>query len=74
MKSKAFSLKSCYLIETNNTWKIYHPPIRYSFFEVLNKNMNKIDLMSNKICISGDFKINWSLYDTHIFSKKKEVK
>ena len=36
--------------------------------------MNKIDSISNKIYILGDFNINLSLNDSYIFSKKQKNK
>ena len=41
-----------------------------NFLEVLNENMNKIDLINNKIYILGDVIINLYLNDFHIFSKR----
>ena len=49
---------------------IYRPPNQSNFLEVLNENMNKIDSISNKTYILGDFNINLSLNDSYIFSKK----
>ena len=49
--------------------KIYCPPNQSNFLEVLNENMNKIDSISNKIYILGDFNINLSLNDSYMFSK-----
>ena len=53
---------------------IYCPPNQFSFLEVLNENMNKIDPVSNKIYILGDFSITLSLNNSYILSKKKKKK
>ena len=50
--------------------EIYHPPNQSIFIEVINENMNKIDSISNKIYILGNFNINLSLNNSYIFSKK----
>ena len=52
---------------------INHPPNQSNFLEVLNVNMKKIDSISNKIYILGNFYINLFLNDSqnkYIFSKK----
>ena len=53
---------------------IYRPPNQSNFLEVLNENINKIDSISTKTYILGDFNINLSLNDSYIFSKKNYVK
>ena len=49
---------------------IYCPTNQSNFLEVLNKNMNEIDSISNEIYVLGDFNINLSLNDSYISSKK----
>ena len=49
---------------------IYRPPNQSNFLKVLNKNMNKIDSISNEIYIFGDININLSLIDSYISSKE----
>ena len=49
---------------------IYRPPNQSNFLEVQNKNMIKIDSISNETYILGDFNINFSLNDSYVFSKK----
>ena len=53
---------------------IYRRPNQSNFLEVLNENMNKIDSISNETYILGDFNIDLSLNDSHIFLKKRYVK
>ena len=43
---------------------IYRPPNQSNFLEVLNKNMNKFDSISNETYILGDFNINLLLNDS----------
>ena len=49
---------------------IYCPlPSQSIFLKVLNNNMNKIDLLNNKIYILGDFNINLYLNDSYFLEK-----
>ena len=49
---------------------IYCPlPSQSIFLKVLNNNMNKIDLLNNKIYILGDFNINLYLNDSYFLDK-----
>ena len=50
--------------------KIYLPANQSNFLGVLNENMNKIDSISNKNYIRGDFNINLSLNDLYFLKKK----
>ena len=52
---------------------IYRPPNQSNFLEVLNENMNRIDSVTNEICILGDFNVNLLLKYSYIFSKKKKT-
>ena len=72
VKSKASSFK--YLLPNSKpvtVRTIYHPPNQSNFLEVLNKDTNKTESISNGIDILGWFNINLSLNDSSIFSKKK---
>ena len=72
VKSKASSFK--YLLPNSKpvtVRTIYHPPNQSNFLEVLNKDTNKTESISNGIDILDWFNINLSLNDSSIFSKKK---
>ena len=48
---------------------IYYLPNKWSFSEVLNENMNKIDPIINEIYIRGDFNVDLFLNDSSNFLK-----